>query len=360
MSDQQQPQDPTSPNPIVPMAQTNSPMHRARTGSAFVVRQSDSNSFHLGASLINEGKCLRIDTGVSSIQGQRRTMEDQHVTAKTEGKSESPPVHFFAVYDGHGGTKCAEFLRDRLHKMVLDSDKVRDTPECVLKEAIAQVETDFTTFSRESKDCSGSTAAVAIIVNNDTLVTANVGDSEIVLCRAGKPLVLTTRHVPTNDDEQKRVLEAGGRMYRKRVGHPKFNPEFVSLGVSRAIGDIGFKLDEYTDGKQSGVIADADTYVTQLTKDDSFLLMACDGLWDVITYDEVVVFCLDWMRKGKTPQDITDMLVQEALLKGSTDNVTCLFIALGVGAGDNVASPRTPASPPNSPAVPQSRVSEQS
>jgi integrin-linked kinase-associated serine/threonine phosphatase 2C len=251
-------------------------------------------------------------------------MEDQHVTAK----SEKQPIHFFGVYDGHGGTKCAEYLRDKLHTIVLENDEVRTNPQQVLREGIAKVEKEFTEFSRESKDCSGSTAAVALVVNGDTLVTANVGDSEIVLCRGGQPVVLTTRHVPSNQGEESRILAAGGRMFRHRVGHPKFNPEFVSLGVSRAIGDIGFKLDEYTDGKQSGVIADADTRLTRLTPEDSFLIMACDGLWDVCSYADVVKSCTDLLAQGKAGQEITDALVADALLKGSTDNVTCMFIGL--------------------------------
>eukprot|EP00760_Papus_ankaliazontas_P026141 PhM_4_TR3009/c1_g4_i1/m.37810 len=301
--------------------------------------RTNTRNFNLGASKSDqEGHCLRMDVGVCSKQGARKTMEDQHVTAKSEKET---PVHFFAVYDGHGGTKCAEFLRDNLHGIVLDHPKLVQDPELALRESVAAVEEQFTAFSRESKDCSGSTAAVALIVNDETLVTANVGDSEIVLCRDGAPLVLSTRHVPNNSSEEARVIAAGGRMYRHRVGHPKFNPEFVSLGVSRAIGDIGFKLDEFTDGKQSGVIADADTRCLPLHPTDAFLIMACDGLWDVMNYEDVVRMCAAMLKNGTSTQEITDALVAEALKRGSTDNVTCLFLQLTVPASPrgNLLSP---------------------
>ncbi|RNE94981.1 protein phosphatase 2C, partial [Trypanosoma conorhini] len=93
-----------------------------------------------------------------------------------------------------------------------------------------------------------------------------------------------------------------------------------------AIGDAGFKLDEYTDGKPSGIIADAETQTTKLTDRDEFLVIGCDGLWDVMSYDRVVRFCSQLAAEGVPPQDITDRLCQEALQQGSTDNVTCVYI----------------------------------
>ncbi|PWV00248.1 putative protein phosphatase 2C [Trypanosoma cruzi] len=257
--------------------------------------------------------------GVTSEQGTRKTMEDQHAMVPEA-------IPFFAVYDGHGGTQCAEFLRDNLHTLILSHPDVMTNPEKALRDGIANAEAEFLKKCANGKCESGSTCAVAIIVD-DTLVTGNVGDTEIVLCRAGSPLVLSTKHsLQSNGAENERVKACGGRIISNRVGHPKFNPQVLSLGITRAIGDAGFKLDEYTDGKPSGIIAEAETRTTKLTDDDEFFVIGCDGLWDVMSYDRVVQFCSRLAAEGVPPQDITDRLCQEALRQGSTDNVTCIYI----------------------------------
>ena len=102
----------------------------------------------------------------------------------------------------------------------------------------------------------------------------------------------------------------------------------MSLAVSRAIGDAGFKLEEYTDGKLSGIIADAETKKTLLTPEDEFLIIGCDGLYDVMTYQECVTFCRQLVTSGTPSQAISESIVAEALNRGSNDNVTVLFILL--------------------------------
>ena len=82
----------------------------------------------------------------------------------------------------------------------------------------------------------GTTAAVALIQQPNTLVVANVGDSEIVLSKKRKAILLSECHNPKkNEKESKRVKEEGGVIYHQRVGHPLFNPAFLSLAVSRAM-----------------------------------------------------------------------------------------------------------------------------
>jgi serine/threonine protein phosphatase PrpC len=275
------------------------------------------------AAISDEAMCSMMNFGVTSDQGPRKTMEDQHTAVL-----EHTPVPFFGVYDGHGGTHCAEFLKAHLHKYVLGHPELKNDPELALRESISRCENEFMDKCRAERIESGSTAALAIIINGK-LVTANVGDSEIVLCRKGEPLLLTTKHqLGSNEKEVERVKNCGGRIYHSRVGHPKFNPQLVSLAVSRAIGDAGFKLEEYTDGKSSGIIADAETKMTALTPDDEFFIIACDGLYDVMNYQECVTFCRYLVTSGAPSQQVSESLVAEALRKGSTDNVTVLFVQL--------------------------------
>lgn len=286
-----------------------------------------------------------VDHAVTAEQGTRRTMEDCHTTFV----SCSDSVAFFGVYDGHGGSQCAEYLRDELHRLFLSHKKMRTDPEMAVREALLEADHSFLAAGAEG----GAVCAVAVIMD-DILVVANVGDVEVILSQrdsvgtvakdgqdsgsshqvAGPPRVLTVVHQPQrNGREGERVLEAGGKLTRvQRVGHPN-NLFLSSLAVSRAIGDAGFKLPEYTDGKPSGVIADPHTCSLRLQSDrDEFLVMACDGLWDVIPYEEVQQLCRSAVAASgyaARAGDLTQMLVEEALMRGTTDNITVVVVGLG-------------------------------
>lgn len=348
---------PSSQPPIDREGTPMSGMRRIRSDSSRRVPANESDltsqlsvngSFQWSFSALNERAIhTAIDYGVSSEQGSRTTMEDQHMatcghrekTPRASSSSESSRpnsarahtfynIPFFGVYDGHGGIHCADFLRDHLHEYIVAQKQTTHDPEQAIKDGIARAEREFLEKCKNEGIESGSTAAVAMILDNK-LITGNVGDSEIVLSRNGKPILLTVKHtMAANPDELERVKNCGGRVYKSRVGHPKFNPSIVSLAVSRAIGDAGFKLEEFTDGKPSGVTADADTTSIELTPQDEFLVIGCDGLWDVMTYDDVVNYCRQRLSQGQSSQSITEELVQEALRRGSTDNVTVLFVAL--------------------------------
>ncbi|EPY37160.1 protein phosphatase 2C [Strigomonas culicis] len=265
-----------------------------------------------------------LEYGVTAEQGTRRTMEDQH-TMLAEG------IPFFAIYDGHGGKQCAEYLRDHLHSLVLRHRAVRSNPEMALREGILEADRGFLRYCKEQQTDAGCVCAVVMFLRR-RIIVGNVGDAEVVLSRGGTPVVLTEKHNPhSNPTEAERILAAGGRLAGRRVGHPKLNPRAVSLAVSRALGDAIFKMDEYTGGTPSGVIAEPYTRSIEMEEQDEFIVIGCDGLWDVFTYQEVVNICRQYMKEGRTPHDITEELVNEALMRGSTDNVTVSFVSLENG-----------------------------
>ncbi|CCW60656.1 unnamed protein product [Phytomonas sp. EM1] len=268
-----------------------------------------------------------MDFSATAEQGVRRTMEDQYVML-------GDGIPFFAIYDGHGGTQCAEYLRDHLHKLILGHPEIMSSPEKAISDSIIKTDNDFLKRPEEDGNESGCVCVVVVIID-DTFVIGNVGDCEAVLCRGGTPNVLTVKHtLQSNAKEVERVHDAGGKIFHNRVGHPKFNPSVISLGVTRAIGDAGFKLDMYTDGKPSGIISNPDTISVKLTSEDEFLVVASDGLWDVMSYGEVIDFCSRRLKSGETAQTITDELTQAALNKGATDNVTIILICLARHEGD--------------------------
>merc|ERR1712046_300260 len=153
------------------------------------------------------------------------------------------------------------------------------------------------------------------------LVVGNVGDSELVLCQSNQAVPLCQVHnMNKNASEIERVQQEGGVVYRNRIGHPKYNPQVISLGVSRAIGDLPFKHQKYTDGKPSGLNAVPDTAVLDLCSEHQFLLIGCDGLWDVVEHQVAVNAVVEALAAKHTPTQCSQLLVKMASDAGSTDN----------------------------------------
>jgi len=220
------------------------------------------------------------------------------------------------VYDGHGGGETSKVVEQALHKNLLEDPQfVAGNYEAGIKSAFAT--TDSHIIKQTSK--SGSTAVIATIIGNH-LYVANAGDSEAILGRlvgTGKKskcehVVLTEKHIPTNEQEKQRITAAGGLVVFGRL--------FGSLAVSRSFGDK-----DYKDGAHF-VSAEPYMYQTELTPQDQFIVMACDGLWDKLEYADVITTVTRTRKEGKTATEIAKILVQEALEKDSMDNVTVIVV----------------------------------
>ena len=191
----------------------------------------------------------------------------------------------------------------------------------------------------------GTTAAVAAIVDRK-LVVGNVGDSELVLACEGTAIPLAAVHnMKKNPEEIARVSAAGGKVYNNRVGHPKFNPAVISLGVSRAIGDIAFKHEKFTNGKESGLVATPEVAVREFSGKEEFLIIGCDGLWDVVSHQQAVDVAAESLKKGSNVDQVSKELGDLALQLGSRDNITVMILLLdGVRGLPPLESPTMPPS----------------
>jgi serine/threonine protein phosphatase PrpC len=139
------------------------------------------------------------------------------------------------------------------------------------------------------------------------LYTANVGDSRIVLCRNGQAVRLTVDHRPNDPDEQRRVRDAGGYIINHRVN--------AILAVTRAIGDVYL---------QPMVSSDPHTSVVNIRPEDEFIIIACDGVWDVIE-DQAAV---DLIKGESDPRVASCKLRDEAYSRGSTDNISVIVLRI--------------------------------
>lgn len=154
--------------------------------------------------------------------------------------------------------------------------------------------------------------------DGNTLYVANIGDSECILVSRGedgehKPTLMTVKHVLTDESEKQRVREMGGMVVFGRL--------FGTLAVSRAFGDSEFK--------QSGsefVSVDPHVSTRELCHDDELMIIACDGLWDKVTYDDAMQCAVSLRKSGMAPAEVAKSLAQLSLERGSVDNVTVLVV----------------------------------
>lgn len=241
--------------------------------------------------------------GHACLQGRRPTMEDAYFVKET-------PTHaFYGVFDGHGGSFVSRQLALKLYFNIVTSANFKASPLRAMIAGCLLTNQDLPSLA----DQQGSTAIMALFKNNQIYV-GNVGDSRAVLCQAGKAVALSQDHKPDRPDEFARIKKLGG--FVTCHGVPRVQGV---LAVSRAFGD--FALKPY-------VIAQPETLVHSLTGQDEFLILACDGVWDVFTNQQAVDIVRASLQQKPDPKFAAKQLAQAAYDTGSMDNISVLVVKL--------------------------------
>jgi serine/threonine protein phosphatase PrpC len=184
-------------------------------------------------------------------------------------------------------------------------------------------------------DQSGCTAVAALLSGNlqtgGSITVANAGDSRVVLCREAKAVPLSMDHKAKRQDERARILWAGGMIMRGRV--------LGRLAVTRAIGDLSLKRGA---GEQYLVTAEPEVFELPLSSTDEFLIVACDGIWDVMESQEAVDFVRHELVRGATCEAAAKALAKRAFELGSADNLTAVVVVLGDGPVESIAAVVSP------------------
>ncbi|KAF2269883.1 PP2C-domain-containing protein [Lojkania enalia] len=323
-----------------------------------------------------------LSTPAPSYSADKSRNSASDSTSSLSDPSTQPVVEsdngYFAIFDGHAGTFAADWCGKKLHLLL--EDMIRKNPNTPIPELLDQT---FTAVDQQLEKLplknSGCTAVIAVLrwedrvpnaqsstgsvlfapaavnaVKNATdsgekqtdapdtastsesnaesqaatqdsrkehpaeirlrsdasrqrvLYTANVGDARIVLCRNGRALRLSYDHKGSDENEGRRVTSAGGLILNNRVNGV--------LAVTRALGDAYMK---------DLVTGHPYTTETVIQPDqDEFLILACDGLWDVCSDQEAV----DLVRHIQDPQAASKTLVDHALARFSTDNLSCMIV----------------------------------
>ena len=224
---------------------------------------------------------LDVNAALSSTCGDRGEdcMEDRSIVL--HDAAAIPGVHLFAVFDGHGGQACSDFaMRHFAGALYRRWDRPEATPESALVHAFEDIDLAFLHLPSLADDRSGCTALAALLVGS-SLYVANAGDCRCVLGKVdGSAVPLSKDHVATDDKERARISARGG---------------FVSvcgraqgvLMVSRAFGDRTVKR---------FISATPEVETVQLGDDDDFLILASDGLWDVVSNQDAVALVRSTVR----------------------------------------------------------------
>jgi len=301
------------------------------------------------------------------MQGWRKRMEDSHITDMDVGTSHKTQI--FGVFDGHGGSEVAKFVGKHFTKEFLqnknylnndikkaleenyqkmDSLMLEKEGSAELLEEYRKSKEDAAKIKENNKNAqiemlrqvidpkeqpdaqismfTGCTANV-LIIQDKKLYFANAGDSRSVLCRNGQGFPMSTDHKPSIPAELKRIEKAGGWVSDGRV--------LGNLNISRGIGDSEYKMDKKLKPEEQMITNFPDIRIENLTGDIDFVVIACDGIWDCKTNQEVCDFFIDKFNKepkGKISKFIEE-LFEEIIAPDvytdtgvGCDNMSCIVI----------------------------------
>lgn len=257
--------------------------------------------------------------GSSCMQGYRIHMEDSHTHILS--LPDDPGTAFFAVYDGHGGANIGKYASKHLHKFIVKRPEYQTDVTNALKKAFLDID-EALLNEEELKDEMGGSTAVCCLIKENKLYCANAGDSRAIACVNGQAVALSLDHKPVLPVEMQRIHESGGWVENSRVNG--------SLALSRALGDFKFKQNKKVKAERQIVTAYPDVEIHPINEDWEFVLLASDGIWDVMTNDDVVRLCLRRIEMGIPPEQICEELMTECLspdlLMAGTDNMTVVLI----------------------------------
>lgn len=213
----------------------------------------------------------------------------------------------FGIFDGHGGSRAAEFLQEHLFENLLKHPQFLSNTKLAISETYQQTDTDFLDSEKDTYRDDGSTASTAVLVGSH-LYVANVGDSRTVISKAGTAIPLSEDHKPNRIDERKRIESAGGVVMWAgtwRVGGV--------LAMSRAFGNRMLK---------QFVVAEPEIQDLDINEEFEVLVLASDGLWDVVPNEDAVALA----QLEEEPEAAARKLTETAFTRGSADNITCIVV----------------------------------
>ncbi len=210
----------------------------------------------------------QITFGVSERQGRRLDQEDRVVTGN----------RIYAVLDGHGGDHTSDYASVKIESLNQAHRSLNASQRWF------KIINDLESGLRQANAGNSGSTQIGAIIENGVATVANLGDSRAVQIRNGQVVNATSDHKPSDRNEKERIENAGGFVIRGRING--------DLAVSRALGDFRFKVpnNQFSADLVSSV---PDISLWALQPGD-YLVLACDGLWDKLSNEEVAQIVLSY------------------------------------------------------------------
>ncbi|KAK8865403.1 hypothetical protein M9Y10_010948 [Tritrichomonas musculus] len=247
----------------------------------------------------------------AEMRGSRETMEDALIARPFICRG----CDVYAILDGHGGTNTSNYGVFKIAELFMQNDKITaknggsyggfDSPAS--EGFVRQIVKDLVDSLRTKYFIDGATMGLAVF-SGTTIVAANLGDTRILLIGEDGTIKFSTRdHKPIIREEIERILSVGGRVSNERVDGV--------LAISRCLGDFGIH----------GVSYEPDIIVKDFDEeDDRWLVLCCDGVFDVITNEDVGMIAKD----AESASELAYRLRNVASVRLSTDNISAMAVDL--------------------------------
>jgi serine/threonine protein phosphatase PrpC len=353
-------------------------------GSPFPVEHRIVKSSSISSNHPNDST-LRAIAGMSEIPGKRIRMEDCTICHATDSSL------IVAVCDGHGDEgHVAQYvaesfvtgIQEHLPSLLAGGGDKNDSSVNPETSSWEYVCTDLCLHIDDALDSTtlrGGTVGVLMVVTPVNIVVANVGDCRCILVQT-KPskdsigeeanlidqtkqltvtenssaaeenwlkkytaVAITTDHKPNLPLEQERIKKSGLKVVGEKVDatltiHKIALSDKNKLATSRAFGDFEYKANDKIDVHEQAVIAIPEVTIHARGNDDLVLIAACDGIWDVMSNEQVAMFVTQRLEQfcsasegivdGTALPKIGDELLLECLRRGSEDNMSVVVVAL--------------------------------
>lgn len=255
----------------------------------------------------------------TSVKGRRETNEDRHnIILNINGeKLDTNPINLFGIYDGHGGAWVSSYLEKNIPNYYLDKKFKPPFSPQYHEKVFEIIQNQLIKNSSGKGYTNGSTCLLNIMYKYEDAIHMNIvnlGDSRLaIVYKNGTSIAVSKDHKPDATTEKERIEKMGGDIYKDsesvfRIG---------DLSLSRAFGD----------GDNSPYISQKpDVYYKKITTQTKYIVMACDGLWDIFDSNQIgkVLFKIASTGSENLAVDLANL----AIKKGSTDNVSIIIIEI--------------------------------
>ena len=254
----------------------------------------------------------------TSVKGRRDANEDKHTIVLNINKTSKKinAINLFGIYDGHGGSKVSEYLAENIPTYYCYPDL--QTPFSKEYHTNTFEEIQKKLLEKKIGYSMGSTCLLNIMYKYKDeyhMNIVNIGDSRLTtVYKDGQSKQITTDHKPDEESETQRIQKMGGEIYLDSEGVCRIG----DLSLSRAFGD----------GDNAPYISQKpDVFYKKVCPETKYIVMGCDGLWDVVKNEELYKLLEDFKKNG-CAENLASCMATECLKRGCTDNISIIIIEI--------------------------------